>query len=677
MKNSITIALAGNPNSGKTTIFNNITGAHQHVGNWAGVTIEKKEGTCKYSEAGIDFISLVDLPGTYSLTAYSPEELVARNFVVQEKPDVVVDIVDASNLERNLYLTTQLIELDANIVIALNMIDASESRGIIIDAKKMSEMLGVPVIPMIASKNKGTQELLKAVVEDAIKGSAHNQRSIYYGREIEDELANIKNAIEKFANNEIKAKYSSRLIALKLLENDEEFIRLLGNTDSSKNIMKVVNESTDHLREIFGCDVESVIVDRRYGFVSGIGTEVIRRTAEERHTNSDKVDRILTNTFTGVPIFLFFMWLAFQLTFKVGAYPTDWIDHAVSGLSHLIGKYMAETWYRSLILDGIIGGVGGVIVLLPNIFILFFVISVLEDSGYMARAAFIMDSLMHRLGLHGKSFIPMLMGFGCNVPAIMATRTLESRTDRLLTILIIPLMSCSARLPVYALLTAAFFPNYAGSVIFSLYLLGIVLAILVGRLFRKTLFKTPMVPLIIELPPYRIPTVKGTLIHVWERGSQFLKKVWTVVLAGAIIIWFLGTFPSGVEYASEASYVGKLGHVIEPVVEPLGSDWRGGVALIFGFVAKEIVVATMGILYGTGEDQDMLVEKLQSAMTPLSAYAFMVATLIYVPCLATVAVIKKETRSWRWTLFAVGYGLALAWILATLIYQTGSLFGLS
>ncbi|HGJ64270.1 TPA: ferrous iron transport protein B [bacterium] len=670
MEKNITIALAGNPNSGKTTVFNNLTGAHQHVGNWAGVTVEKKEGTCKYNDI---IINVVDLPGTYSLTTYSPEELIARNFIMQEKPDVVVDIVDASNLERNLYLTAQLMELNANIVIALNMMDVAETRGFVIDVQKMSELLGIPVVPMIASKNKGTQELLKAVIEDADKGLLHNQRNIYYGREIEEEIEKIKKIIDEKDTNNLKEKYSSRLMALKLLENDDEFIKLIDNN----RIMEVVKESTEHLKEIFGCDVESVIVDRRYGFVSGIGTEVIKRTGEERHTRSDQIDRVLTNTFIGVPIFLFMMWIAFQLTFKVGAYPTDWIDHAISWLSKILAHQMSETWYRSLILDGIIGGVGGVIVLLPNIFILFFVISVLEDSGYMARAAFIMDSLMHRLGLHGKSFIPMLMGFGCNVPAIMATRTLESRTDRLLTILLIPLMSCSARLPVYALLTSAFFPNHAGSVIFSLYLLGIILAILVGRLFRKTLFRTPMIPLIIELPPYRIPTVKGTFIHVWERGSQFLKKVWTVVLAGVIIIWFLGTFPVGVEYASEASYAGQLGHIIEPIVEPLGADWRGGVALLFGFVAKEIVVATMGVLYGTGEDQDMLVEKLQSAMTPLSAYAFMVATLIYIPCLATVAVIKKETASWRWTLFAVGYGLALAWILATLVYQTGLIIGLS
>jgi len=674
MEKTITIALAGNPNSGKTTVFNNITGAHQHVGNWAGVTVEKKEGKCKYNETDIN---VVDLPGTYSLTAYSPEELIARDFVVEEKPDVVIDIVDASNLERNLYLTTQLMELDANIVIALNMMDVAESRGFVIDAQKMSEMLSVPIVPMIASKNKGTQELLRAAVESATNGSSHNSKRIHYGREVEDELGNIQKAIDKLDSDELKRKYSSRLISLKLLENDQEFIDAIDILDDKQSLMSTVSESIEHLKEIFGCDVESVIVDRRYGFVSGVGTEVIKRTGEERHTRSDQIDRVLTNTFTGVPIFLFLMWLAFQLTFKVGAYPTDWIDHAVSGLSHLIEALMPETWYRSLILDGIVGGVGGVIVLLPNIFLLFFVISVLEDSGYMARAAFIMDGLMHKLGLHGKSFIPMLMGFGCNVPAIMATRTLESRTDRILTILIIPLMSCSARLPVYALLTAAFFPKYAGTVIFSLYLLGIVLAILMGRLFRKTLFRTPMVPLIIELPPYRIPTIKGTLIHMWERGSQFLKKVWTIVLAGAIIIWFLGTFPSGVDYASEASYAGKLGHIIEPVVAPLGADWRGGVALLFGFVAKEIVVATMGVLYGTGENQEMLVEKLQTAMTPLSAFAFMVATLIYMPCLATVAAIKKETNSWRWTLFAVGYGLALAWILSTLVYQVGSLFGLT
>jgi len=671
MEKSITVALAGNPNSGKTTVFNNMTGARQHVGNWPGVTVEKKEGSCKYRDAEM---RMVDLPGTYSLTAYSLEEVIARDFVVEEKPDVVVDIVDASNLERNLYLTTQFMELDANLVIALNMMDVAESRGMDIDTDKLSELLNVPVVPMVASKDKGTEELFEAILKVAMRGESKNgHRRVNYGRELEKELTKLEGVLSYLNDDEFKAKYSLRWIALKLLENDERVIESVSSVQNGKRLIDEVQKSAKHIQDIFEDDAESMIVERRYGFISGAATEAVHRTAEERHTRSDRIDRVLTNRAVGIPIFLFMIWLTFQLTFKVGAYPMDWIDTAVGWLSEMFSARMTETWYRSLLVDGIIGGVGSVMIFLPNIFILFFVISILEDSGYMARAAFIMDRVMHKLGLHGKSFIPMLMGFGCNVPAIMATRMLESRRDRLLTILLNPLMSCSARLPVYTLLTAAFFPKRAGTVIFSLYILGIVLAVLMGKLFRKLLFPGPAAPFVMELPPYRIPTLKGTLIHMWERGSMFLKKAGTIILVGAIVVWALGTFPWGVEYASEASYAGKLGHVIEPVVKPFGADWRGGVALFFGFIAKEIVVGTFGVLYGTGEDEEALTAKLQTAMTPLAAYAFMVVTLIYVPCVATIAAIKKETASWKWTSFAVGYGLALAWILATLIYQIGGL----
>ena len=671
MKNRISVALAGNPNSGKTTVFNHMTGARQHVGNWPGVTVEKKEGSCKYQDTEMQ---VVDLPGTYSLTAYSLEEVVARDYVVEEKPDVVVDIVDASNLERNLYLTTQFMELDANLVIALNMIDVAESRGMDIDADKLSKLFGVPVIPMVASKGKGTEELFEAIVETAKQGESRNCcRQVTYGRELEEELTKLEGVLNYLNDDEFKAKYSSRWIALKLLENDERVIESVNSVENGKRLIDEAQKSDKHIQDVFEDDAESMIVDRRYGFISGAATEAVHRTAEERHTRSDRIDQVLTNRLIGIPLFLIMMWLTFQLTFKVGVYPMDWIDAGVGWLSELLSGRMADTWYRSLLVDGIIGGVGGVIIFLPNIFILFFVISILEDSGYMARAAFIMDRLMHKLGLHGKSFIPMLMGFGCNVPAIMATRTLESRKDRILTILLNPLMSCSARLPVYTLLTAAFFPNRAGTVIFSLYLIGIVLAVLMGKLFRRFLLPGKAAPFVMELPPYRIPTLKGTMIHMWERGSMFLRKAGTIILVGAIMVWALGTFPWGVEYASEDSYAGKLGHAIEPVVRPFGADWRGGVALFFGFIAKEIVVGTFGVLYGTGEDEETLTTKLQTAMTPLAAYAFMIVTLIYVPCVATIAAIKKETNSWRWTLFSVGYGLVLAWILATLIYQVGGI----
>lgn len=675
MEGKITVALAGNPNSGKTTIFNNITGARQHVGNWPGVTVEKKEGSCRYQN---NEMKIVDLPGTYSLTAYSLEEVIARDFVVEEKPDVVVDIVDASNLERNLYLTTQFMELHAKLVIALNMMDVAESRGIIIDVQRLSALLGVPVIPMIAAKNKGTRELLDAVLKTAGEEPSEDRRvCINYGREIEEELTKLVSILETAANDGFKEKYSLRWVALKLLENDERVKTEVNRLENSEKVIEDVYKSAKHLEGIFGDDVESLVIDRRYGFVSGAGTEVMRRIQEDRHTRSDVIDQVLLNRFIGIPIFLFLMWLTFQLTFKIGAYPMGWIDDVIGWFSKTLNTQMADTWYRSLLVDGVMGGVGGVVVFLPNIFILFFIISVLEDSGYMARAAFITDKVMHKMGLHGKSFIPMLMGFGCNVPAIMATRTLESARDRILTILISPLMSCSARLPVYTLLTAAFFSRRAGTIIFSLYFMGIVLAVLLAKLFGKLFFPASTVPFVMELPPYRIPTFRGTFIHMWERGSLFLRKMGTIILAGAVIIWFLGTFPWGVEYASEASYAGKLGRVIEPIVKPFGADWRGGVALLFGVVAKEIVVGTLGVLHGTGEDREALTIRLRAAMTPLSAYAFMVATLIYVPCIATVAVIKKETASWKWTFFAAGYSLALAWILATAIYQVGSLLGLS
>lgn len=668
MDKNITVALAGNPNSGKTTVFNNMTGARQHVGNWSGVTVEKKEGSCKYQDTEMQ---VVDLPGTYSLTAYSLEEVIARDYVVEEKPDVVVDIVDASNLERNLYLTTQFMELDAHLVIALNMMDVAKSRGMDIDTEKLSELLGVPVVPMVASRNRGTDELLEAIVKVASNGES-NPRKVNYGEELEEELTRLEGELGSLSDNQLE-RYSSRWVSLKLLENDERVVESVSGTQNGRRIIDEVQRSAHHIQEVFEDDAESVIVDRRYGFISGAATEAVRRTAEERHTRSDRIDQVLTNRLIGIPIFLAMMWLTFQLTFKIGAYPMDWIDAGVGWLSELLSGAMADTWYRSLLVDGIIGGVGGVIIFLPNIFILFFVISILEDSGYMARAAFIMDRLMHKLGLHGKSFIPMLMGFGCNVPAIMATRTLESRKDRILTILLNPLMSCSARLPVYTLLTAAFFPKRAGTVIFSLYLIGIVLAVLMGKLFRRFLLPGQAAPFVMELPPYRIPTMKGTTIHMWDRGSMFLKKAGTIILVGAVIVWALGTFPWGVEYASEDSYAGKLGHAIEPLVKPFGADWRGGVSLFFGFIAKEIVVGTFGVLYGTGEDEEALTAKLRTAMTPLAAYAFMIVTLIYIPCVATIATIKKETNSWRWMLFSVGYGLVLAWVLATLIYQIGSL----
>jgi len=618
---------------------------------------------------------IVDLPGTYSLTAYSLEEVIARDFVVDEKPDVLVNIVDASNLERNLYLTMQFIELNAKMVIGLNMMDIAESRGIQINIQRLSGLLGVPIIPMVASKNKGIKELLDAVVKVSEDGTSEARiLKINYGHEIEEELAKITNILGSKSFNDRR---SPRWIAIKLLENDERIKSEVSKLENGDEILKQVQKSASHIQNIFNDDAESVIIDRRYGFISGAATEAVHRTKDDRHTRSDTVDQVLLNRFVGIPIFLFMMWLTFQMTFKVGAYPTNWIETFIGWISKIITWYLPETWYRSLLIDGVIGGVGGVIVFLPSIFILFFIIAILEDSGYMARAAFLMDKIMHKMGLHGKSFIPMLMGFGCNVPAIMATRTLESRRDRIITILITPLISCSARLPVYTLFTAAFFSHHAGTIIFSLYILGIILAVIMGKLFGKLFFRESTGLFVMELPPYRIPTLKGTTIHMWERGSLFLRKMGTIILAGSVLIWFLGTFPWGVEYASEASYAGKIGKFIEPLVKPFGADWRSGIALLFGVVAKEIVVGTLGVLYGTGENTEALANSLKTAMTPLSAYAFMIATLIYMPCIATFAAIRKETSSWAWTFFAVGYGLALGWLLATIVYQLGMIIGLA
>lgn len=720
----LSIALAGNPNSGKTTIFNAMTGARQRVGNWGGVTVERKEGTTQQDGYTFD---VVDLPGTYSLTAYSLEEIIARDYIVEDHPDVVIDIVDATNLERNLYLAVQLIELGVKAVIALNMSDEAERQGIKIDKKKLGELLGIPIVRTVGTKREGIQELLATTIQVAEdrEPTAHPIH-VDYGREVEEEIRKIQARIGD--NDSLAQKYSLQWLAVKLLENDRE-MRKLVSRQGGEDILRQVEESTQHLRRIFEEDPETVIADHRYGFIAGACRETVHRISEDRMVFSEKVDKVLTNRLLGFPILTALLWVMFQLTFKVGAYPMEWIDAGVGWLSDLIGGYMADGLLKDLIVDGILAGVGGVLVFLPNIMILFLCISFFEDTGYMARAAFIMDRVMHTIGLHGKSFIPMIMGFGCNVPAIMATRTLESRRDRILTILINPLISCSARLPIYVLLAGAFFARSAGNVIFSIYIIGIVLAVLMGQVFKRLFFRGEIAPFVMELPPYRIPTLRGTLIHMWERGSIFLKRMGTVILVGAILIWLLSSFPRNVTFSrdydgeiqaletsygariasaastqeaarleeerdarmgelevlreaerQEKSYLGRLGKILAPVVRPLGFGWREGVALVTGFVAKEIVVSTLGVLYqvGTeeGEESESLRQALRrSGMTPLTAYAFMIFTLIYTPCLATVAVIRRETGSWGWTVFSVGYGLVLAWVLAFLVYRGGRLLG--
>ena len=724
-KEAITIALTGNPNSGKTTIFNNLTGTRQHVGNWPGVTVEKKMGTVTHNGHRLQ---VVDLPGTYSLTAYSIEEIVARRFLVDSKPDVVVDIVDASNLERNLYLATQLIEMGVKLILALNMADVAQARGHQIDADSLGTLLGVPVVFTVGTKNQGMKELLDTVlevVEDRDTVSRHIH--ISYGHELEKEIKKIQDVIWK--DPSIGERFSTRWLAVKLLENDEavqERVRSLG--EIGEQILAQAEASRERLAEFYKDDTEMVLTDQRYGFIGGALKEVLKVSAKSKLDLSRQVDLFLTNRILGFPVFIFFIWAMFQLTFTVGAYPMEWIDAGVTWLGAVVTALLPVGLLQDLLVNGIIAGVGSVIIFLPNILILFFCIAVFEDTGYLARAAFIMDRVMHVIGLHGKSFIPLLMGFGCNAPAIMATRTLESERDRLLSILINPLISCSARLPVYILLAGTFFGASAGNVIFSIYALGIALAIAMGKLFSVTLFRGDMAPFVMELPPYRAPTLKSLLIHMWDRSQIFLRKMSGVILVGSILVWVLSSFPrspdlpqgQAVERGAasanqervltvaesqqpaspsmpednlknsdlnnemarlESSFLGRLGHLIQPIFAPLGFDWRTSVAVLTGFVAKEIVVSTLGVLYAAGADVNEESEALRrslraSGMTPLGAYTLMAFVLIYIPCLATVAVIRRETNSWKWTGFSIGYSLVLAWMVSFLIYQGGRIIGL-
>jgi ferrous iron transport protein B len=712
-RQELTIALAGNPNSGKTTVFNNLTGARQHVGNYPGVTVEKKEGFLKYK--GYE-IKVIDLPGTYSLTAYSLDEIVARNFVIEEKPDIVIDIIDTSNLERNLYLATQFIELGVGLVLAFNMSDLAKKQGLKIDKDKLSELLGCPVVFTIATKNQGMDELLEEVIKLVEGKTKLRKTTIGYGREVEEEIRKIEDILIKDKN--LIQKYPSRWLTVKLLENDSEVIRKIKESLYADEILMQIEKSTHHLQGIFNDTPEAVIADRRYGFISGACSEATKRTYEVRHTISDKIDKVLISRILGLPIFLGLMWLVFQFTFKLSEPLMGWVEAFQEWLGRFIGGYLpAGSAIQSLVVDGIVGGVGSVLIFVPIIFLLFLAMASLEDSGYMARAAFIMDKLMHKIGLHGRSFIPMLLGFGCNLPAIMATRTIEDRRDRLVTILVNPFMSCGARLPVYTLFIGAFFPKeIAGNILFSLYFLGIVIAIIMAKALRRFLFKGPATPFVMELPPYRIPTVKGLLFHTWERGRVYLKKAGTIIFVGCLAVWFLSNFPWRPQYSMdydalieqaqgneklvaqlenekafeklEKSYAGDLGRAIAPVFKPLGFDnWKVAVGLVGGFVAKEIVVGTLGTLHpvssADGEFQSLR-QALQREtrpdgkrmFNPLVAYSLMVFVLLYVPCVASIAVIKRETNSWRWPLFTVFYTTAVAWIVAFIVYQGGRLLGL-
>jgi ferrous iron transport protein B len=721
------VALAGNPNSGKTTIFNNLTGTRQKVGNWPGVTVEKKEG-----EIGRDGynIQIIDLPGTYSLTPFSIEEIVARDFILEEAPDVVIDIIDASNLERSLYLANQLRELDCRVIFALNMADLARSRGLQIDADAMSRLLGVPVVFTVGNKGQGLEELLDTAIRLAERGAGiPDERKVRYSKDIEAAIAELKEAVEQARGESFP--YNPRWVAVKLLEGDKivkkRIEKVLGAHSGA--ILEAAERLRGQLMGRFDEDPEIIMTDERYGFIAGIMREAVTTSVRRRVDISRNIDLVLTNRFLGFPIFIFFIWAMFQITFSLGAYPMEWIDAGIGLFSGLMERLMPGGMLKSLIVDGIIAGVGSIIIFLPNILLLFFCISLFEDTGYMSRAAFLMDKIMHLIGLHGKSFIPMLMGFGCNVPAIMATRTLESRKDRILTILITPFMSCSARLPVYVVLAGSFFAGYAGTVIFLLYLLGILVAVATGRLFRSVLLRGSEAPFVMELPPYRVPMIKSLLIHMWDRSKMFLKKMGGVILVGAVVVWALSTFPLNVDYSrnydeeiervrsvfsekmeaavpsdaealaderdemireiektreaehARKSYIGRIGRLIEPVFSPVGIDWRGSVSLLTGFVAKEIVVSTMGVLYAveeTGSESEVLRNALKtSGMTGLSALSMMVFVLLYIPCIATVTVIARETGAVGWAFFNIAYTTAVAWLAAFAIYQGGRLLGLS
>ncbi|RJQ56934.1 MAG: ferrous iron transport protein B [Desulfobacteraceae bacterium] len=712
----LTIALAGNPNSGKTTIFNAITGTRQKVGNWPGVTVEKKEGAVKRQDYDL---KIIDLPGTYSLTPYSIEEIVARNFILDESPDVVIDIIDATNLERSLYLATQLRELDCKILFALNMADAASSQGIKIDAEKLSELLDVPVVFTVGNKNQGIPALLEKSIELAEKDSqAPMRRRVKYSKDIEDAVQELKQLIEEKTGGSLP--YDTRWTAIKLIEDDkivrDRILQFAGPAQS--DILNLSERLRLHLTDRFDDDPQIVMTDERYGFISGIIKEVYTASTRNRVDTSRNIDLVLTNRIVGFPIFVFFIWAMFALTFNLGAYPTEWLDTAISLFSSALQNLLPASLLKDLLIDGIVAGVGSVIVFLPNILILFFCIALFEDTGYMARAAFLMDKIMHLIGLHGKSFIPMLMGFGCNVPAIMAARTLESEKDRILTILITPFMSCSAKLPVYIVLAGAFFGARAGTVIFLIYLAGIVLSIATGRLFRSTLLRGADAPFVMELPPYRAPSIKSLLIHMWDRSKIFLRKMGGIILVGSIVVWVLSAFPSDIRQSraappsvppigasdenvespakesgnmalkeedlkeraarAENSYMGRIGKAVAPVFAPLGIDWKGGVALLTGFAAKEIVVSTLGVLHAAEEDsksaalQNALAE---SGMTPLSALSMMIFVLFYLPCLATTSAIRRETGSYRWMLFSITYSTATAWLMSFIVYQGGRLLG--
>ena len=712
-RKSIRVALVGNPNCGKTSLFNIAANAHEHVGNYSGVTVDAKEGV--FEHGGYSF-TLVDLPGTYSLSAYSPEELYVRKNLINETPDVVINVIDASNLQRNLYLTTQVIDMNLRMVVALNMYDELKASGDQLDIKQLGYLLGLPIVPTISRTGEGIEKLFDTVIAVYEHNTPELSRHIHinHGPELEQSIDRIKLILQK--NDKIRQQYSTRYLAIKYLENDSDIAKVVEALPERDEIIAARFEEQKRLKDMLGISAETAIVEAKYAFIQGALAETWKRNdkGHEQKTLSEKIDAVVTDKWLAFPIFLVLLFIVFQGTFTLGAYPVDWIQWCVDKFGEMVKSFMGEGWLRDLIVDGIIGGVGSVLVFLPNILLLYLFISLLEDSGYMARAAFIMDRLMHKMGLHGKSFIPMIMGFGCNVPAIMATRTIESRKSRLLTILVIPFMSCSGRLPVYILLTAAFFPHHAGLVLLGLYVLGIALAVISARGLSHFI-KDDDLPFVMELPPYRIPTAKAVFRHTWEKCKEYLSKIGGVILVCSVAIWFLSYFPNHDKYSTaeeqqENSFLGYLGKAVEPALAPLGFDWKMDIGILSGIGAKELIVSTLGIMYSEDdaagsaavqaniqeadsestqeadsestqeavsadapENTSHLQKALQKHTTPAGALAYLVFILLYLPCIATFFAIRHEAGSWKWAFLSAAMTLALAWIFSFATFRLFSL----
>ena len=689
--NTINVALIGNPNCGKTSLFNFASGAHGHVGNYSGVTVDASEAraTCD----GFVF-NLTDLPGTYSLSCYSPEELYVREHLMKRHPDVVINVIDSSNLERNLYLTTQLVDMNVRMVCALNMYDEFERRGDTLDTQTLSTLFGVPFVCTSFKSGRGVQELFREVIsvfEDCNASVRHIH--INHGHEIESGIAHIQQYLKR--NEVVRTLFSTRYMAIKLLEHDDRAEAYVAKMENAKEIMAARDAAELRVKEEKKTDSETAIMDAKYGFIHGALTEAGFRqgTKEDTYRMTHFIDDVLSNKYLGFPIFFLILYVMFQTTFSLGQYPMDWIESAVSWLGEQASALMSEGPLRSMLVDGVIGGVGAVIVFLPQILILYFFISLMEDSGYMARAAFIMDKLMHKMGLHGKSFIPLIMGFGCNVPAIMATRTIESRRSRLITMLILPFMSCSARLPIYIMIIGTFFAaQYRSWVMIMLYVIGVIVAIIVSKVFSSFVVKGEDTPFVMELPPYRWPTPKAIGRHTWEKGKEYLKKMGGIILVASIVIWALGYFPHDESLSpvqqKEQSYIGSIGKAVEPVFELQGFNWKLDVSLIAGVGAKEIVASTIGVIYSGddsfGDDDSfsddtakysrLRNQMLADGITPLAAFSYLLFVLLYFPCIATVIAIRNETGSWSWAAFSAFYTTAIAWIVSMLVYQIGSLF---